>query len=311
LLICVAPFYLVFHVYQQRHDVDEVRQEAEKAGWDLNTLDARTEEVMRAAVDKFFDVVLIRAVLIFVCISPFAGYALAYGRRLRSKSGTEAMADDPRPPVVYFRSFEDDDRPAYEGLAAAFSPFRWGRTQEEEIVQSLQGLGPVVAIGNPKESTPLAGAARLYIRHEDWRAVAHQLLEEAALVVYRQGLTPGLVWEIGRGRQVLQPHRVLLVILDIANYDSFRQILWPIFELPPRKELRVPLITFDSAWKPITFNTISWAERLTVWTPRSVSKCVATFVRARLQAHPPGAASPSQPVGPDTNGTSFWLLTHL
>ena len=96
-------------------------------------------------------------------------------RRHEAVSAAQAMADDPRPPVLYLRSFQDDGSvllddqglPGMQALTRATSP----TSSEEELARILEQIGPVVAIGKPGEKLPELGAARLYVSHEEWQAV--------------------------------------------------------------------------------------------------------------------------------------------
>jgi hypothetical protein len=95
-------------------------------------------------------------------------------QRLMAINAVEVMATDPRPPVLYLRSFKDDgavlldsEKPRtmawiHRGLAAT--------TPEQESAVALSSVGPVVAVGRPSEPLPELGAARLYVAHEAWQA---------------------------------------------------------------------------------------------------------------------------------------------
>src|SRR5690606_33059962 len=77
----------------------------------------------------------------------------ALGRRLRAASLREVLEADPRPPVLYLRSF-DEDRLALpatlhrRGLMDTLNVVRRRRFEEAVVVQ-LQRIGPVVAIAPP------------------------------------------------------------------------------------------------------------------------------------------------------------------
>lgn len=138
-------------------------------------------------------------------------------RRHEAVSAAQAMADDPRPPVLYLRSFQDDGSvllddqglPGMQALTRAASPV----SSEEELARILEQIGPVVAIGKPGEKLPELGAARLYVSHEDWQAVVGVLMRQAALVVVRVGKSPGVLWEIGQALTQIPRERLALVML--------------------------------------------------------------------------------------------------
>jgi len=128
----------------------------------------------------------------------------------------EAMRRDPRPPVLYLRSFADD------GEALFGEPSKWLRrganlaapvNAEQEIADILDAIGPVVAIGKPGEPLPELGAARLYVADDQWQAKVGELMRKARLVVLRVGSTPGLLWEIEQALERLPRQRVVFALL--------------------------------------------------------------------------------------------------
>jgi len=154
--------------------------------------------------------------LLFVLMF-FALALLRRGRRTEALTAAEAMARDPRPPVLYLRSFQDDAAVALAGGGWRL-PRRIGRlmvwaTPEQELSRILNRIGPVVAIGKPGEPLPELGAARVYVAHADWQAVVGDLMRKAALVVVRVGESPGVLWEIEQALQHLPRERLLLVVL--------------------------------------------------------------------------------------------------
>jgi len=187
---------------------------------------------------------------------PGSGLLFWWGRRLRSVSAETLLAQDTRPPVVYFRSFQDDLKFVVpinkRGGILGRTKYR---TEEEQIVKQLKRIGPVIAIGDPRETIPLAGASRLYINDDTWPAVAEQLLASASLVVYRFATTPGFLWEVKRGREHIKPERFLLLIPkskhDVfysGRYTRFREQIANTLNLP--ETLDGPIISFRHDWTP-------------------------------------------------------------
>lgn len=129
-----------------------------------------------------------------------------YGRRLLARPALQAVLEDPRAPVIYFRSF------AYETLEAATQTGRAGQLPAEtRLVPALERIGPVLAIGRPGERLTVPGAARLYVGDDDWKRVALGLMRQARLVVVRAdaGLAgTGLAWEVSTAREAVPPDRL-------------------------------------------------------------------------------------------------------
>jgi hypothetical protein len=183
-------------------------------------------------------------------VLPISGGLFTLGRRLSVKTAESVLEEDPRPPIVYFRSFRDDDRPSSSGQ---FFQYLLGQTEEQDIVSELAKHGPVIAIGNPTEKLPLLGAARIYSTSEEWQGVAVKLIERSQLVVYRGGFTPGFLWEIGRARDLIPPEKVLLLI-PFANsrreYTRFRDLIEPAMRVRFPEETG-SLLMFTSQWNPV------------------------------------------------------------
>jgi hypothetical protein len=95
----------------------------------------------------------------------------------------ETVANDDRPPIVYLRSFADDDQIAAD---------------EEALAAIMDEAGPFVAVGRPGDTLPPLGASRFYLPGKDWQGFVSQLLDDAALVLIMAGRTEGLGWEIRR-----------------------------------------------------------------------------------------------------------------
>lgn len=180
-------------VYGLLSEVESAPQDLEDSGWDL-TLSA------------------LGVALMLGCM-----WLLRRSRRHEAVSAAQAMADDPRPPVLYLRSFQDDGSvllddqgiKSMQALIRATSP----ASSEEELARILERIGPVVAIGKPGEELPELGAARLYVGHDEWQSVVGALMRKAALVVVRVGPSPGVLWEIDQALTQIPRERLALVML--------------------------------------------------------------------------------------------------
>lgn len=207
--------------------------------------------------------------------------AIGYlGKKLTTRSANELLRKDPRPPVLYLRSFGVDDDQVNEKLRGAF----WKETRlsvEEQMASELHRIGPVVAIGRPGERLPTLGAARVYVADADWQDVVTQLATHAALLVLRVGETAGFWWELERAAKIADGTRVVLFLPSTGHdsaagaqaYDRFRtraDVLLP-HPLPPSINESC-VIHFDAKWSPI------------------VQESVASFVDAALG--PPPARKP-------------------
>jgi len=154
--------------------------------------------------------------VVIAVLSLVAWHLWRKSRQYGALDADQAMARDPRPPVLYLRSFADDgaalmgEQSALERHSATvFVPV----TPEQEIADILDAIGPVVAIGKPGEPLPELGAARLYVSDDHWQAKVMELMAVASLVVVRLGSSPGLLWEIEQALAHLPRQRLVLALL--------------------------------------------------------------------------------------------------
>jgi hypothetical protein len=194
-----------------------------------------------------------------------AAKLLVRAKRHAAPAAEVLLARDQRPPVAYLRSFVADQT-ASKGVT-----FSSWFTEEEQIARVMNKVGPLIAFGEPGESLPEIGAARLYAANDEWRQVLHRLTTNARIVILRLGTSPSLIWEFENVLRWVRPQQiVLLVPVNDSIYMDFRQrsrSLMP-HELPPlpsRRRRRLfrgtlqAVITFDSAWTPtfVDLQTIS------------------------------------------------------
>lgn len=117
------------------------------------------------------------------------------------QSFSELSKRDARPPILFLRSFEDD-QVTIERQDALFEVLAWKAMQprirrlDHILVEKFSRYGPVVAIGRPGERFLPFGAARLYVNDDQWQERVIALAEKASAVVVVTSSTPGLRWEI-------------------------------------------------------------------------------------------------------------------
>ncbi|MEE1753968.1 hypothetical protein [Streptomyces sp. SP18CS02] len=171
------------------------------------------------------------------------GLLYSRGQRHLQPTAEEVTARDTRPPVLYLRSFLDDSVTRRSTLAGSYAYGYTQYTEEQELAQALEHMGPFIAVGEPGEELPQLGASRLYM-DEGWQARVIDLMTGARLVVLRLGTTEGLWWEFEQARTRLSPERLLLLVPDGTDeYERFRRRAWtelavhlppysPVFDFP-------------------------------------------------------------------------------
>lgn len=199
--------------------------------------------------------------------------ALVRRRLLGATSLEAALAADPRPPVLYLRSFEDDEDAGRFAelprghLAGAAGPVGGTvvsslgalSTEEEQIGCAFAAVGPFIAVQEPGQETPRLGAARGTFANERWRSDVADLIGKSARVVLRAGFGEGLRWEIEKTVELADPTRVILLApFGMAKYETFLRFASPLFPrgLPEQTMSWIQLpnfagvVLFDAEWSP-------------------------------------------------------------
>ncbi|MGD0479289.1 MAG: hypothetical protein ABSA42_03905 [Terracidiphilus sp.] len=156
----------------------------------------------------------------------------------------EALEQDRRPPILYLRPFKADKirfsssrqrifvvvrqlitvlagllfRAWFDATANKSRDSR-KKSAEEFLVSLLDPLGPVIAIGRPKEKIRPLGAARMYLGDE-WKDVVHEYLKQSQLILMFAGTTTHFAWEL---QKVIQNERFVPTILILPFFRRYRQ----------------------------------------------------------------------------------------
>jgi hypothetical protein len=181
-------------------------------------------------------------------------------RRRMAPDGRKLMARDQRPPILYLRSFGDDQE---EGGNPDSGGFVFG-TYEERLLRAMRGYGPVVAVGCPGERLPPLGAARMYVDDPDWKPTVSDLAAKARLVVMRPSEKEAVLWEARMAARVAGSDKVALYVRGL------RQSAWKGFieqlgaalgaPLPPVPESGAILLYLRDG----AVHTLRWEDRPTV-----------------------------------------------
>ena len=146
----------------------------------------------------------------------------------RFSARPRATHDAPHASVLYLRSFTADEdlsrRPRMLGHLL------WSLTEEEQLVEALREVGPVVAIGRPGERLPRLGATRIYVDDEDWQRRIRSWFERAILVVIHVPSNPtiGVTWELERSLIAVPRSRLVLLLPKDSN--ALEWITWKLQE---------------------------------------------------------------------------------
>jgi hypothetical protein len=153
---------------------------------------------------------------------------LRLGRSRSRATAAELRALDPRPPVLYLRSFADDD----VRLPTVLSPrrpfiemfsLRTADPFEESLAWELGSYGPVVAVGRPGAALDSLGAAREYLPDATWQTGVRERMAMARAIVVVAGDTPGLEWEIAAIADGGHLAKTIFVVPPVAEADAWQR----------------------------------------------------------------------------------------
>jgi len=183
------------------------------------------------------------------------------GRQYADKAIAGTIIGDSKPDVLYLRTFLADPSTIGHVFSALLTPTLISglATEEEQLRDVLQPFGDLVAIGQPGETLPKPGAARLYASGDEWKEVVTNQMHVARLVIIRAGRGEGLLWELKQALEIVNPKKLLILVLNMKkkHYERFREEANSIFQisLPEADAVKrfgrvAGFIRFSADWKP-------------------------------------------------------------
>ncbi len=165
------------------------------------------------------------AMVMFILVTGFLmGYfILALGRwatnssrKLMLRSLEDAQAFDPRPPIMFLRSFSDD-QVALKPQRGFFKQWYLDETSrvvslDHLILKEGTEIGPTVALGNPDDPVPPYGVARGYFEHSTWKDAVSKHCDQAKGIVLVMDTTAGIEWEVGHLFDQNHMHKTLVLL---------------------------------------------------------------------------------------------------
>lgn len=126
--------------------------------------------------------------------------ARAGARRLMISSIRESQEYDPRPPILFLRSFRDDQvalsPPRIPVFGRLVNLFQRKGSLDVILLEEGTAYGPVVAIGQPGEPIPPYGASRGYFHGRNWKEAVAKLADDSRCIVICLDRTEGVMWEL-------------------------------------------------------------------------------------------------------------------
>jgi hypothetical protein len=178
-------------------------------------------------------------------------------------SGETAIAKDTRPPILYLRSFQDEEKEStllgpLKNVAAsnrknlARGVPTSGIREQDALGHVFRKVGPYVALGRPGEKLPELGSAKLYVPDESWQNTIRDFSARSKLIIFRAGQTEGLQWELKELVDKVDPLKVAMILpVRDEAYAGFLGWANAILRIPlPQDYPAGRLVVFDDQWRP-------------------------------------------------------------
>ena len=148
-------------------------------------------------------------------VNTLAFFLIVRARRYFQVSAEALLAVDKRAPILFLRSFTDDERQQYGNSQRALLDF----SLETRLANHFYHFGPFIAIGSPKDTVPQPGAARVMLSDDEWQSRVLGWMESASLIVMYCGTTKWVNWELQR---IIEKGRSTSLILMIPEVKGWR-----------------------------------------------------------------------------------------
>lgn len=116
---------------------------------------------------------------------------------------------DSRPPVLFLRSFKEDQKVKFWSLKFASSSVSEG-TLEQRLSRNFGARGPFIAVGDPDGSLVL-GAVRTTLSNDEWQDRVVGWMQAASAIVLIAGTTRWVDWELKKILDLRDVSKLVLV----------------------------------------------------------------------------------------------------
>jgi tetratricopeptide (TPR) repeat protein len=125
--------------------------------------------------------------------TPIGVALLIWSWRYFQLGGDVVLASDKRKPILFLRSFEDDEKVRrFSGHPSQLIDF----SLETRFANYFRHYGPFIAVGSPEDAVPQIGAARVKLSEENWQGAVVNWIITARTVVMFAGKTNWVKWEL-------------------------------------------------------------------------------------------------------------------
>jgi len=144
---------------------------------------------------------------IFTFIDCIGFFLLVRMRRYFQVDADALLHVDKRAPILFLRSFEDDEKLTFAQSGEAFFDY----SLETRLSRHFIHFGPFIAIGAPSDELPVPGAARIRLSDADWQTQVRRWMSSAQVIVMYCGNTFWVNWELAMLARKGYLHKVIVL----------------------------------------------------------------------------------------------------
>jgi len=141
---------------------------------------------------------------------------LIYARQYFQPSFETLTREDQRAPVLFLRSFADDEKVDYQRSDGALFDF----SLESRLAGHFNSIGPFIAVRSPNDKWPHLGAIRAELSDEEWQTTVVDWMSESKLIILMAGISQWITWELKK--VVTLGHAGKLIIV----FPQIRRSFW-------------------------------------------------------------------------------------
>lgn len=144
------------------------------------------------------------------------------GRQQRRAAARWQLLEAKRPPILYLRSFDLENASRQSMRIGAFDK-RSNRTFDEMLESATADLGVMIALGDPQDYLPSAGALKVYPSDDDWQDYVIRLAAVSRAIFLVEGDSGGLSWELRHLRESVAPEKIFILTAQRKYRKTFRR----------------------------------------------------------------------------------------
>lgn len=154
-----------------------------------------------------------RALEFYRFLSLLGFLLLIFAQRYLQVSIESLLASDQRRPILFLRSFDDDEKLQFKKADDSLLDF----SLETRLSKHFRHFGPFIAIGSPTERVPQLGAARATLPDSVWQSKVMEWIVQSGLIVMYSGKTHWVNWELTKVIEAGKAPNLILIVPELKG----------------------------------------------------------------------------------------------